>query len=149
MSKMKHLCPILGLTLMVITSILSTSLKAAEQRATFAGGCFWCMEYAFEEVEGIISTRVGFIGGATENPTYYQVSRGKTGHTEAVEVVFESDKINYQQLLQLFWRNIDPLDGDGQFCDRGDQYRPGIFFHNQEQRQQAEVSRQGLTNSQH
>jgi peptide-methionine (S)-S-oxide reductase len=108
-------------------------------KATFAGGCFWCTEADFDKVEGVISTTSGYTGGKTENPTYPQVGAGATGHTEGVEIVYDPTKVTYQKLLEVFWRNHDPLAKDRQFCDRGDMYRPGVFFHNEEQRQQAEA----------
>ncbi len=129
------------------TLLVATSGHAATATATFAGGCFWCMEHAFDDVTGVLSTRVGFIGGSQENPTYYQVSRGGTGHAEAVEIRYDDSLISYRQLLDLFWVNIDPLDDGGQFCDRGDQYRTAIFVHNEEQRRQAEISRSALQSS--
>jgi peptide-methionine (S)-S-oxide reductase len=117
---------------------------AAHERAvaTFAGGCFWCVEADFDKVGGVISTTSGYIGGKVDKPTYEQVSAGITGHTEAVEIVFDPAKVSYQQLLDVFWRNHDPLAKDRQFCDRGSQYRPGIFYHNDEQRQLAEATKQ-------
>jgi peptide-methionine (S)-S-oxide reductase len=109
--------------------------------ATFAGGCFWCTEADFDKVPGVISTTSGYTGGKTVSPTYQQVGSGTTGHTEAVEIVFDPSKVTYQQLLDVFWRNHDPLAKDRQFCDRGDMYRPGIFFHSEAQRQAAEASK--------
>jgi len=108
--------------------------------ATFAGGCFWCVEADFDKVEGVISTTSGYIGGRTTNPTYEEVSRGGSGHAEAVEIVYDPAKVSYQKLLDVFWRNIDPLVNDRQFCDRGDQYRSAIFYHGDEQRRLAEAS---------
>jgi peptide-methionine (S)-S-oxide reductase len=110
--------------------------------ATFAGGCFWCTEADFDKVEGVISTTSGFIGGMVVNPTYEQVVTGRTGHTEAVEIVYNPAAVSYEQLLEVFWKNHDPLAKDRQFCDRGNQYRPGIFYHNDEQRRLAEASKQ-------
>lgn len=115
--------------------------------AIFAGGCFWCMEHPFDELDGVVSTTSGYIGGTTPSPTYSQVSSGTTGHTEAVKVVYDPAKISYEQLLPVFWRNVDPLDGGGQFCDRGDQYRTGVFYENEEQRQLAEQWKQQLVAS--
>ena len=102
-----------------------------QEVATFAGGCFWCTEADFDKVPGVISTTSGFIGGTVANPSYQQVTSGTTGHTEAVEIVFDPGKVTYQQLLDVFWRNHDPLAKDRQFCDRGDMYRPGIFVHSE------------------
>jgi len=112
--------------------------------ATFAGGCFWCMEPPFEKLVGVISVTSGYIGGQKRNPTYEEVSAGETGHAEAVQVVYDSTQISYAQLLQVFWRNIDPLAVNRQFCDGGSQYRSAIFYHNAEQRRLAEESKQKL-----
>ncbi len=117
-------------------------------KATFAGGCFWCMEPPFDELEGVASTTSGYIGGEVENPTYKQVSAGVTGHTEAVQIVFEPEKISYQELLEVFWRNIDPLAVNRQFCDGGSQYRTGIYAHDEDQLRLAEESKQKLVRSQ-
>jgi peptide-methionine (S)-S-oxide reductase len=113
-------------------------------RATFAGGCFWCVEADFDKLEGVISTTSGYIGGETRNPTYKDVSAGGTGHAEAVEIVFDPAKVSYQELLDHFWRNIDPVAKDRQFCDEGDSYRSAIFFHDEEQRRLAEASKQAV-----
>ena len=109
--------------------------------ATFAGGCFWCMEPPYDELPGVISTTSGYIGGQKKNPTYEEVSRGTTGHTEAVQVVYDPKKVTYEKLLEVFWRNIDPTTPNAQFCDHGSQYRSGIFYHNEEQRRLALASR--------
>jgi peptide-methionine (S)-S-oxide reductase len=109
--------------------------------ATFAGGCFWCVEADFDKVEGVISTTSGYTGGKLANPTYEDVGRGGTGHTEAVEIVYDPAKVSYEKLLDVFWHNHDPLAKNRQFCDRGDQYRPAIFYHNAEQRRLAEASK--------
>ena len=112
--------------------------------ATFAGGCFWCMEGPFDVLEGVISTTSGYIGGSVENPTYDQVSRGQTGHAEAVQVVYDAERISYERLLEVFWHNVDPTTDDGQFCDHGNQYRPAIFVHDAAQRAAADASRAAL-----
>lgn len=112
--------------------------------ATFAGGCFWCMEGPFDVLEGVVSTTSGYIGGSVENPTYDQVSRGKTGHAEAVQVVYDAERVSYERLLDVFWHNVDPTTADGQFCDHGNQYRPAIFVHDAAQRAAAEASRAAL-----
>jgi peptide-methionine (S)-S-oxide reductase len=109
--------------------------------ATFAGGCFWCVEADFDKVAGVISTTSGYIGGRTAKPSYDEVSRGGTGHAEAVEIVFDPAKVSYERLLDVFWHNIDPLVKDRQFCDRGDQYRTAIFYHGEEQKRAAEASK--------
>lgn len=108
--------------------------------ATFAGGCFWCMEPPFDRLDGVLSTTSGYTGGDEEDPSYSQVSSGATGHTEAVRVVYDPAKIGYDRLLHVFWRNIDPTVRDRQFCDVGSQYRSGIFVHGDEQRRLAEAS---------
>ncbi len=112
--------------------------------ATFAGGCFWCMEPPFDKLDGVISTTSGYTGGDKENPTYKQVSRGGTGHTEAVQIVYDPNKVSYSKLLDTFWHNIDPTMANGQFCDWGDQYRSEIFYHDASQQQQALASKQAL-----
>jgi peptide-methionine (S)-S-oxide reductase len=112
--------------------------------ATFASGCFWCTESDFDKVAGVTETISGYIGGMTVKPTYQQVSAGRTGHAEAVQVTFDPKKVTYQQLLDHYWRNVDPLDNGGQFCDRGSQYRPAIFVHSPEQRKLAEESKAAL-----
>lgn len=108
--------------------------------ATFAGGCFWCMEGPFDKLDGVLSTTSGYTGGNVANPTYKQVSAGGTGHTEAVQIAYDPSRISYETLLRVFWRNIDPTTPDRQFCDRGNQYRPGIFFHDDSQRDAALAS---------
>jgi peptide-methionine (S)-S-oxide reductase len=116
-------------------------------KATFAGGCFWCMEPPFDKLEGVVSTTSGYTGGRVASPSYEQVSSGGTGHLEAVEIAYDPAKISYQELLDVFWRNVDPTDGGGQFCDRGEQYRTAIFVHDDEQRRLAEASRTRLMES--
>ena len=110
-------------------------------KATFAAGCFWCVEADFDKVPGVVSTTSGYAGGTLKNPTYEQVSRGGTGHTEAVEIVYDPAKVTYAQLLDHFWKNVDPLMAHRQFCDVGDQYRPAIFVHDEAQRREAEESK--------
>ncbi len=118
------------------------STNPGEAVAIFAGGCFWCMEPPYDNLPGVISTISGYTGGHTKNPTYEQTSAGNTGHTEAVQVRYDPGKVNYQTLLDVFWRNIDPLAVNRQFCDAGSQYRSGIFPANAEQRRLAEASKQ-------
>ncbi len=118
--------------------------SAQTARATFAGGCFWCMEPPFDELDGVSSTTSGYIAGTTKNPTYEQVSTGTTGHTEALQVVYDPKKITYEKLLDVFWRNIDPLAANGQFCDLGSQYRSGIFYHDGNQKSAAEKSKKAI-----
>jgi peptide-methionine (S)-S-oxide reductase len=112
--------------------------------ATFAGGCFWCTEADFDKIPGVISTTSGYIGGTVVNPTYNQVSSGKTGHVEAVQVRFDPAKTSYAKLLAAFWPTIDPLTANGQFCDHGPQYRSVIFYHDAEQKREAEASKAEL-----
>jgi len=138
--------------LMIATSASGDSTKGnvSEQRfekATFAGGCFWCMEPPFDKLDGVISTVSGYTGGTEENPTYEQVSAGKTGHLEAIEVTYDPAKVSYAQLLDVFWKNIDPTQNNGQFVDIGPQYRTAIFYRNEEQRRLALESRNRLQES--
>jgi methionine-S-sulfoxide reductase len=116
-------------------------------KAIFAGGCFWCMEPPFAKLDGVHAVVSGYIGGDKENPTYQEVSAGITGHAEAVEISYDPAKISYDQLLDVLWMNIDPTDERGQFVDRGSQYRSGIFYLDEEQKQQAEASRDRLAQS--
>lgn len=121
--------------------------SATEQRnetAIFAGGCFWCMEPPFDKLDGVISTTSGYTSGHKENPTYKEVSAGITGHTEAIQIIFDPNKISYAKLLEVFWRNIDPVAVDRQFCDRGTQYRSGIYYRDTVQEQAAKQSLQQL-----
>ncbi|MGW8272221.1 MAG: peptide-methionine (S)-S-oxide reductase MsrA [Thermodesulfovibrionales bacterium] len=117
------------------------------EKATFAGGCFWCMESPFEKIDGVKEVVSGYTGGHKENPTYEEVSAGSTGHVEAVEVTYEPSRVTYPQLLDVFWRQIDPTDPGGQFVDRGSQYRAAIFYHSEEQRILAEKSREAIGKS--
>ena len=116
--------------------------KPSLARATFAGGCFWCMEPPFEKLSGVSSVTSGYTGGQKPNPTYEEVSAGGTGHAESVEILYDPAKVTYAQLLDVFWRNVDPTQGDGQFCDHGRQYRTAIYYHDAEQKRLAEESRQ-------
>lgn len=139
--------------LMCLCSVLSGAALAAEktigtiapagggETAIFAGGCFWCVEQAFDDVAGVLETTSGYTGGTVANPTYEQVSAGGTKHAEAVLVRYDPDKVTYPQLLNVFWRNIDPTDGGGQFCDRGDSYRSEIFVMGNTQKAEAQASK--------
>jgi len=118
-----------------------------QQTATFAGGCFWCMQPPYDDLPGIISTTVGYTGGDTENPTYEDVSTGSTGHAEAVQILFDSTKISFEELLTVFWKNIDPTNPFGQFADMGTQYRTAIFYHNESQKDSAIRSKKELESS--
>ena len=115
--------------------------------ATFAGGCFWCMEPPFDEIEGVVATISGYTGGSVPDPGYEQVSAGGTGHAEAVRVLYDPERVSYARLLEVFWRNIDPLSANRQFCDAGEQYRSAIFVHNEAQARAAEASREALAKS--
>ncbi|MGZ9034934.1 MAG: peptide-methionine (S)-S-oxide reductase MsrA [Rhodospirillales bacterium] len=142
---------LIGFTLLVLMGVLEPfSLKGQDlqppppaglQTALFAGGCFWCMVHPFEVIDGVISTISGYTGGSVANPTYEQVSAGGTGHRESVEVLFDPKKVSYETLLDVYWRNIDPFDDKGQFCDKGNQYRSAIFVANDEQKLTAEASK--------
>lgn len=130
-------------------AVLMTPLQAQENvsevaLATFGGGCFWCMEPPFDQLHGVIKTESGYSGGHVKNPTYKQVVRGNTGHVEVVQVSYDPSIISYQELLAVYWRNVDPYDSGGQFCDRGHSYRPVIFTHNQQQQKIAQLSKQQL-----
>jgi len=128
----------------LLNSVQGGTEKNNMMTATFAGGCFWCMEHPFDKLDGVVSTTVGYTGGYKENPTYQEVSTGGTGHAEAIQVVYDPNKIDYSRLLEVFWRNVDPFDAGGQFCDRGNQYRTAIFYHSEEQKMLAEKSKEQL-----
>jgi len=117
------------------------------QHATFAGGCFWCMEGPFEQLDGVRAVIAGYTGGTKANPTYAEVSSGASGHCEAVQVTYDPSRVSYEQLLEVFWRQIDPTQANGQFADHGPQYRTAIFYHDETQQRQAEASKQGLAAS--
>ena len=123
------------MVLCTLAGLLASSAAVSQdyETATFAGGCFWCMEPPFDRIEGVISTTSGYAGGKETDPTYEEVSYGKTGHTETVQIVFDPDIVTYKQLLWVYWHNTDPTTGDRQFCDRGNQYRPAIFYHDTRQ----------------
>jgi peptide-methionine (S)-S-oxide reductase len=132
-------------TILVAVALLATTLNtlavdSKTETATFAGGCFWCMEPPFDKLDGVLSTTSGYIGGHQENPTYKQVSAGSTGHTEAIQIEYDPAKVSYEKLLTVFWLNIDPTTANSQFCDHGSQYRSGIFYHDDKQKQAAEKS---------
>ncbi len=137
-------------TILLLASFLIQGEVMAEnqyEKATFAGGCFWCMEAPFEELDGVLGVLSGYTGGMKENPTYEEVSSGATGHIEAVQITYDPQKVSYGELLELFWRQIDPTDDGGSFVDRGSQYRSAIFFHDEDQRRLAEESMKKLSNS--
>ena len=133
--------------LLFAASLLAGGMSAATAqtaKATFAGGCFWCMEPPFDKLDGVISTTSGYVGGQKKNPTYEEVSAGGTGHAEAVQVVYDPKKVSYEKLLEVFWHNVDPLVKDRQFCDRGNQYRTAIFYHDETQKRLAEQTKQAV-----
>jgi peptide methionine sulfoxide reductase msrA/msrB len=123
------------------------SAETKQEKATFAGGCFWCMESPFEKIDGVKEVISGYTGGHKDNPTYKEVSEGSTGHVEAVQITYDPSKVTYDDLLGVFWQQIDPTDDGGQFVDRGSQYRSAIFYHNDEQKRIAEESKQNLEGS--
>jgi len=128
-------------------TLQSTSQAAADAtlgKAYFAGGCFWCMEEAFEKVEGVLSATSGYMGGTVANPSYEEVSAGRTGHAESVEVIYDPAKVSYQKLLNAFWHNVDPITPNAQFCDHGSQYRSAIFFQTDEEKRLSDTSKQTI-----
>ena len=129
-----------------VVILMATNPAVAQESeiATFAGGCFWCMEHPFDEIDGVISTTSGYTGGHTEHPSYEQVSSGATGHAEAIQVRFDPKRVSYAKLLDVYWRNSDPTTPNRQFCDVGTQYRPAIFYHSEAQKQAAEASKAAL-----
>ena len=136
-----------GLIVVLILSAASLAHAQGEPEratATFAGGCFWCEETAFEGLDGVLSVTSGYTGGQKLNPSYEEVSSGSTGHAESVQVLYDPRKISYARLLDVFWHNVDPLEAGGQFCDRGTQYRSAIFYADAEQRRLAEASKKVL-----
>ena len=139
---------LLGFTITSHAQAPKPTAKAAPNpayaKAIFAGGCFWCMGPPYDKLDGVISTTSGYTGGQKKNPTYEEVSSGRTGHTEAVQVVYDPKKVSYEKLLDVFWHNIDPTVKDQQFCDVGSQYRTGIFYHDEEQKRLAEASKAAL-----
>jgi peptide-methionine (S)-S-oxide reductase len=151
----RGLLPLLGAAAIAFGASLSGAQQSpvpapagGEQAlAVFAGGCFWCMEPPFDRLDGVLSTISGYTGGSKADPTYHEVSGGSTGHAEAVPIAYDPAKVSYQELLDVFWHNVDPLDAGGQFCDRGSQYRTAIFAENAEQRRLAEASKEALAES--
>ncbi len=154
---MKRLCSLISAIVVLAGLAMAAPLQGKESvmdknpvetaRAIFAGGCFWCMEPPFEKLDGVHGVVSGYIGGHQAEPTYADVSAGTTGHAEAVEITYDPARISYAELLEVFWRNIDPTDAQGQFVDRGSQYRTGIFYLDEEQKRLAEASRDELARS--
>ncbi|MGH7893618.1 MAG: peptide-methionine (S)-S-oxide reductase MsrA [Candidatus Binatia bacterium] len=136
--------PLALVLLGAVLALPATEGSSTRATATFAGGCFWCMQPPFEQLPGVLSTTVGYTGGQSKHPTYEEVSAGGTGHAEAVEVVYDPAKITYEKLLDVFWHNVDPLTADAQFCDHGRQYRTAIFYHDETQKRRAEESKRAL-----
>jgi peptide-methionine (S)-S-oxide reductase len=140
----------LGLALLLAATACAQTIPGpsaaipGKATAIFAGGCFWCMEQDFEKLPGVIEVESGYTGGGTAYPTYLQVASGATGHTEAVRVIYDPQKVSYPQLIDYFWRHIDPTVKDRQFCDKGAQYRSGIYYQNDAERKAAEASREAL-----
>jgi peptide-methionine (S)-S-oxide reductase len=128
----------------LLACIAAAPAAAAEARATFAGGCFWCTEADFEKVDGVIEAVSGYTGGGVEQPSYTQVSAGGTGHAEAVQITYDPAVVSYEHLLDVYWRSVDPYTANAQFCDRGSQYRTAIFVHDEMQRALAERSKAAL-----
>lgn len=145
---LRYLCIGLGGMAVIVFGLFgsgsSETTDVPYARATFAGGCFWCMQPPFDKLDGVIATAAGYTGGHTTNPTYDNVSHGSTGHTESVQIVYDPRKISYDTLLGIFWHNIDPTTSDQQFCDVGSEYRTSIFFHDAEQERLAKTSKQAL-----
>ncbi len=127
--------------LTAVLVFLSFNAFAETKTAIFAGGCFWCMEPPFDKLDGVVSTTSGYTGGHTENPTYKQTSSGLTGHYEALAIEYDPAKLSYETLLSVLWKNIDPFDSAGQFCDKGPQYRAAIFFNDEQEKQLALTSK--------
>jgi peptide-methionine (S)-S-oxide reductase len=147
MTLLKKLLWALGVSCVTLASAYAADAPAGTAKATFAGGCFWCMEPPFDKLDGVISTTSGYTGGQKLNPTYEEVSAGRTGHAEALQVVYDPKKVSYEKLLETFWHNVDPTVKDAQFCDHGNQYRTGIFVHDEEQKRLAEASKAALEKS--
>ncbi len=138
---------IVGLCFMSLLILGAAPDEKRLAKATFAGGCFWCMEEALDKVDGVVSTTSGYTGGKQKDPSYEEVSSGITGHAESVEVRYDPAKVSYQKLLETFWHNIDPTIPDAQFCDHGNQYRSAIFYHDETQKRLAEESKKALEKS--
>ncbi len=145
------------LTIMAMTFVIGVTLTSwpskevhsapTTAKAYFAGGCFWCMEEAFEKVDGVIAVVSGYMGGTVADPTYEQVSAGQTGHAESIEVTYDPTKVTYRKLLDAFWRNVDPVTSNAQFCDHGNQYRSAVFYTTDEEKQLTEESKSKIEQS--
>ena len=130
-----------------VQAISQAAANATQGKAYFAGGCFWCMEEVFENIEGVLSVTSGYMGGTVARPSYEEVSAGRTGHAESVEVVYDPAKVSYQKLLDAFWLNVDPITPNAQFCDHGSQYRAAIFFQTDEEKRTSETSKRAIEQS--
>ena len=130
-----------------VQAISQAAANATQGKAYFAGGCFWCMEEVFENIEGVLSVTSGYMGGTVARPSYEEVSAGRTGHAESVEVVYDPAKVSYQKLLDAFWLNVDPITPNAQFCDHGSQYRSAIFFQTDEEKRTSEISKRAIEQS--
>jgi peptide-methionine (S)-S-oxide reductase len=137
----------LGAVALFTQAVLAEEAGQGLSVATFGSGCFWCTESDFDKVDGVAKTISGYMGGLVKNPTYAQVSTGRTGHAEVVQVSYDPAKVSYEKLLDVYWKNVDPLDASGQFCDKGSQYRPVIFTHSDEQKKLADASKQALVDA--
>lgn len=137
-------CVIFSIALFAKDAEMNKNDVSACEVATFAGGCFWCLQPVFDAADGVVKSYVGYTGGTTKNPTYEEVCSGKTGHVEAIEIYFDPTKTTFEKILQLYWENIDPTRSDGQFTDKGPQYKPIIFYHSEMQQKIAEVSKKKL-----
>jgi peptide-methionine (S)-S-oxide reductase len=138
---------LVGITAAILTASAFTATAQETKIATFAGGCFWCIESDFDKVPGVLKTISGYAGGKTENPTYRQVSRGNTGHREVLQITYDPNKVNYAPLLTVFWHSVDPTDAGGQFCDRGVPYQTAVFVENDEQLKLAKASKAAIMKS--
>ena len=143
MFRKKFTAPLFA-ALMLVATFPATADEQDTALATFAGGCFWCMQPPFDELEGVISTRAGYTGGHIDSPTYEQVTAGNSGHVEAVQIEYDPSTISFDALVDVFWRNIDPTDDGGQFCDRGAHYRAVLYYHDEDQKAVAEQSKASL-----
>lgn len=142
--RMPFLIPLMLALSLPLPAFADAAPTTRLETAILAGGCFWCIEADYEKLDGVVEVISGYTGGHIENPTYKQVSAGRTGHIEAVKVTYDADKISYAEILQFFWHHIDPTRDDGQFCDRGSQYRPAIFYETANQQRQAIASREKI-----
>ena len=144
---MRSILAFLALAFAAAAPAQQPNIPPGQAVATFAGGCFWCMEPPFDKLPGVTATISGYTGGSKVNPTYQEVSSGSTGHAEAVQVIYDPKKVSYEKLLETFWVNVDPTVKDRQFCDSGTQYRTSIFYHDEAQRKAAEASKAALEKS--